>query len=221
MRTRRWETIALACSALLGCVHGTHGTRTYQPGDAAGTPSVEALPSADVSESELTKEMRMARMLSAESLNLAEPALPADTSLSSYAAWSERDLKEWMRAKNHRAEAARRELDRAAVQNQRQRVMAGALVGLLYEDIARSLLRLPIPAELSTEPEIAAMYVDLVRHQAAPYLDQARRAYMACAGNAEQVATLVHWSTFCSTREELLPGAAMKSGETQVSVVRP
>lgn len=217
----RWGTIALAFGALVGCAQSTHGTRTYQPGDVAGKPSVESLPSSDVSENELTKEMRMARMLSAESLNLQEPARPADTSASGYAAWSEAELKEWMRAKNHRAEAARRELDRAAVQSQRQRVMAGALVGLVYEDVARSLLRLPIPQELASEPEIAAMYVDLLRHQAAPYLDQARRAYTACAGNAEQVASLLHWSSFCSNREELLPGASMKSGETHVSVVRP
>jgi hypothetical protein len=221
MQTARWGTFALACCALFGCVgSGTPG-RTYQPGDIAGKPSVESLPSADVAESELTKEMRMARMLSAECLNLEEPGRPTDASALSYAVWSEAQLKAWMRAKNERAEAARRELDLAATQNQRQRIMAGALVGLVYEDVARALLRLPVPPELRSEPEIAEMYVDLLRHQAAPYLDQARRAYTACAGNAEQASRLQHWSDFCTSREELLPGSAPPSGETRVSVVRP
>lgn len=147
----------------------------------------------------------MARLLSADSLNLAPPVNPRDTSTAAIAAWSDNELKSWMQAKNAAAEAARKELDLAAVQNQRQRIMAGAMVGLVYEDVARTLLTLPIPAELSAEPEIAAMYVDILRTQAGPYLQQARQAYTACAGNAEQMPTLRHWSQFCLTREEKLP----------------
>ncbi len=182
---------------------------TYQNGDVTARPSLETLPSLDVDPATLSPEMRMARMLSAESLNLDPPRQPGDTSGAAYTAWSDQELKDWIGDKSRRAEAARQELDRAAEQNHRQRIMAGALVGLVYEDMARTLLSLPVPTELASEPEIAAMYVDLMRTQAAPYLVHSRQAYAACAGNAAQMPSLQHWSAFCTAREERLPSAQL------------
>lgn len=195
--------------------------RTYQEGDVTGAPRVEALPSLDVDPGELTAEMRMARLLSAESLNLEQPPAPRDLSTAAMTAWSQQELEQWMRHKHRRAEEARRQLDLAAVQNQRQRIMAGALVGLVYEDVARALLALPTPRELISEPEIAAMYGEVLRGQAAPYLREAEMAYAACSGNAEQEARLAHWSSFCAARKEQLPlGEQLASGETRVEVTR-
>jgi len=199
--------------------------RAYQEGDAIGKPRVEALPSLDVDSKELTAEMRMARLLSAESLNLAPPVQPRDTSTATIADWSDHELKTWMQSKHASAEAARKELDRAATQNHRQRIMAGAMVGLVYEDLARTLLTLPVPAELVSEPEIAAMYVDILRTQAGPYLLQSRQAYAACAGNAEQLPELKHWSSFCLSREDQLPSSTLAdqktgAGDTSVSISR-
>jgi hypothetical protein len=210
---------SVGCASTSSSAHA----RTFQPGDSAGRPSVEALPSLDVAQTELTPEMRMAALLSAECLNLAPPVQPTDNSTAAIAAWSDQELKTWMREKHARAEAARRELDRAAEQNHRQRVMAGALVGLVYEDVARTLLRLPVPSELSSEPEIAAMYGELLRTQARPYLLQAHHAYVACSGNAEQLSPLHHWTQFCEQREERLPTSGLDevgAGATNVSVVR-
>jgi hypothetical protein len=207
---------------MVGCLSSSAGNnRAYQEGDAIGKPRVEALPSIDIEPSKLTPEMRMARLLSAESLNLDPPVQPRDTSTATIAEWSDHELRAWMQAKHASAEAARVELDRAAVQNQRQRIMAGALVGLVYEDVARTLLSLPVPAELVSEPEIAAMYVDILRTQAGPYLFQARHAYTACAGNAEQLPALRHWSEFCLSREAQLPasdGQQTPHGATSTTV---
>ena len=162
----------------------------------------------------------MAQMLSAECLNLAQPTIPSDLSSSTMSAWSQQELEGWMRHKHRRAQEARKQLDLAAAQTQRQRIMAGAILGLVYEDVARTLLALPVPVELITEPEIAAMYVDVLRGQAAPYLREARSAYNACAGNAEQLDRLAHWSEFCVGREELLPDMGLASGATEVRVVQ-
>lgn len=222
---RRIGAGVLSLCVLAGCAASGARSRSihYQEGDAEGSPRVEALPSLDVSESKLTAEMRMARLLSAECLNLEPPQRPTEVSNAAFEQWSDAQLKIWMEHKHRSAEAARKELDKAAAQNQRQRIMAGAMVGLVYEDVARNLLSLPTPAELASEPEIAAMYVDLLRTQATPYLVQARAAYAACAGNAEQVEPLHHWSNFCLSREELLPalGDAAKpkpNGEVTVTV---
>jgi hypothetical protein len=216
----------LVSLGMVGCLSSSAGNkRAYQEGDATGKPRVEALPSIDIEPSKLTPEMRMARLLSAESLNLDPPVQPRDTSTATIAEWSDHELKTWMQTKHASAEAARVELDRAAVQNQRQRIMAGAMVGLVYEDLARTLLTLPVPAELASEPEIAAMYVDILRTQAGPYLLQARHAYTACAGNAEQMPALHHWSEFCLSRENQLPAsgvdqAAPGTTNTEVSVTQ-
>jgi hypothetical protein len=52
---------------------------------------------------------------------------------------------------------------------------------------------------------------------------QARHAYTACAGNAEQMPTLHHWSEFCLSRENQLPASGLEQtprsqSETSVSV---
>jgi hypothetical protein len=222
MRSAVLGLVSLGVVALSGCA-AQHQVVRAQPGDALARPSMEALPGLDVAQSELTPEMRMASLLSSESLLLTPPSAPRDDSTASISSWSDSELKTWLQEKHVRAEAARKELDRAAAQSHRQRVMAGAMVGLVYEDVARALLALPIPRELASEPEIAEMYVDLLKRQAAPYLLHAHQAYVACAGNAEQLSGLRHWSQFCEEREERLPTSGLDqpgAGATHVSVVR-
>lgn len=210
----------LVCSLCAACA-GQSKKTTFYSGDAHGRASMEVLPSLDVPDSELTPEMRMARLLSAESLELTPPAVPSDRSSAQLADWSDRELKDWLGEKQRRAEAAREELDRAAQQNHRQRILAGALVGLIYEDVARTLLRIPVPSELDSEPEIAATFHELMAKQAAPYLLHAKLAYDACAGNAQGLSAMAHWSDFCSGRVEALPeGEASQPPHMQVTAAR-
>jgi hypothetical protein len=198
---------------------GSLRTGPVRSGDVQGPPRVEALPSLDVDEQDLTKEMRMARMLSEESLNLPAPALPSGRTADDIQRWSEDTLASWLGRKQERAEAARAELDVAALQNQRQRIVAGALVGLVYEDVAQGLLRVPAPRELESEPEILAMYHDLLQQQAEPYLNHAKLGYDACAANAHALASLEHWSAFCGGRSGQLPSLrTLAPGESETSV---
>jgi hypothetical protein len=211
--------LGLSWMALLAACAGSQHAVPMRAGNAQGAPSMEALPSLDVDEQDLTKEMRMARMLSAESLNLSAPPLPSGRSSEDIERWSEDALAPWLGRKQERAEAARAELDRAALQNHRQRVMAGALVGLVYEDVAQGLLRVPAPRELDSEPEVRAMYDDLMQQQAAPYLRHAKLGYDACAANAHELKSLEHWSPFCSERANRLPtGQVLAPGESETSV---
>jgi hypothetical protein len=207
---RKGTASLVACLLCAGCAAGqANNKKIVYVGDARGRASIEVLPSLDVPESELTAEMRMARLLSAESLELPAPALPSDRSAAQLSDWSDSQLKDWLSEKQQRAEAARAELDRAAAQNHRQRILAGALVGLVYEDIARTLLSIPLPAELDTEPEVAALFRELMAKQAAPFLLNAELAYTACAGNAVGLEGMAHWSEFCERRGEGLPENAL------------
>ena len=196
-----WLLAGLLC---VGCAAQTT-KKTVYAGDASGRASIEVLPSLDVPESALTAEMRMARLLSAESMELPAPTAPGDRSADQLSSWSDSELKEWLQEKQRRAGAAREELDRAAAQSHRQRIMAGALVGLVYEDIARALLHIPVPAELDSEPEVAGLFRELMAKQAAPFVNHAQLAYAACAANALGLSGMAHWSGFCEARGQQLP----------------
>jgi hypothetical protein len=65
----RWGTAAFSCALALvsaSCAHTN--TPAKFAGDARGRACIEVLPSLDVADTELSDQMRMARMLSAESL---------------------------------------------------------------------------------------------------------------------------------------------------------
>lgn len=220
----RWGIASLvSCALCVGCASQANKGPQFA-GDARGDATMEVLPSLDVVDDALTPEMRMARMLSADCLELTPPSAPTDHSAAQLTEWSDHQLKSWLMEKQRRAAAARQELDRAAVQNHRQRILAGALVGLVFEDVARDLLELPAPSELEDEPEVSKIYREVVMSQASPYLVHARLAYEACAGNAQGLATMGHWGDFCSRRAEALPtqqsDAPLENDQTVVTVER-
>jgi hypothetical protein len=211
----RWG-LSLVLSGALGAGCAAAPKPVRYAGDPAGQPSIESLPSLDVPDSELTSEMRTARLLSAEALQLPAPQPPSRRDAQALTAWSEGEFKRWLEHKQHCADDARAELDRAALQSHRQRILAGALVGLLYEDIARTLLTVPTPSELDSEPEISEAFRELLLKQAEPYLMQSRLAYAACAGNAEGMSSLDHWVGFCSGRRQGLPGQGGEADGVEV-----
>ncbi len=215
----------LALASVAGCASGTAMRRgPLDPGQPSASPSMECLPDPDVSDEALTRRMRFGWTLAAESFLVPPPEPPHDATAHNLQLWADEVLAPWLERKVHTIQAARSELDRAAEENHRQRIMGGAIVGLMYEDVARVLSHIPAPAELDDEPEIRDVYRDILRSQARPFLEEARHAYSACAQNAVQPQSMRHWSRFCSGREENLPGGdtggdTLESGETQVEVV--
>lgn len=203
---------------------GCGGPRTrpgpLHAGRSDGPPSMECLPDPDVEDSELTERMTFAMQLATESLSIEPPAPPASRAVLDLQEWSSGPLRAWLEQKTHALEAARRELDLAAEESHRQRIMGGAIVGLMYEDVARVLSDLPRPEDLDDEPEILEIYQQVLTSQARPYLETARRAYHACSANASEPDTMRHWARFCSDRRDGLPGGeTLQSGETQVEVI--
>lgn len=138
--------------------------------------------------------------------------------------WADSELAAWLHRKQKSVEAARNELDAAAAESHPQRILAGALVGLLYEDVSRTLLTVPVPQELASDPEILTIYREVRQAQASPFLEHARRAYQACAQNAQPHETFTRWERYCESRAGHLPdtqrsAATVPNGTTEVTVL--
>ncbi len=214
--------VVVAC----GGAHGGPEEPDSEPleGDPDAPPSMEALPSDARVPAEFSERMRFAWTLTAESFELERPPRPPiEARMQELQEWSDGELQRWLEQKNRLVEAARAELNVAAEETHAQRVWAGALVGLMYEDIARVLFDVPMPIELRREPDIARVYREVVVAQARPYLEHARRAYRACELNGRrQGSALRNWSRFCEERRVRLPDLDLVPGEssTTVEVIR-
>lgn len=216
-----WTSL-LALGALAGACAGGPRMRegTLYEGRTEGEPSLECLPDPDVHDDELSEHMRFGQRLAAEAFALEDPVLPRDTSAASLMEWSAGPLQAWLHAKSEAVEAARRELDLAAEESHRQRIMSGAIVGMLYEDVGEILRAIPTPDDLRSEPEISRIFRETVEGEAMPYLETSRRAYHACEINGTTPPTMRHWSAFCSARLDLLPVPVGADGDdvTEVDV---
>lgn len=211
--------------ALLGALAGCGGGASRVPrveGSVDAWPSMEVLPSPDRAIESLSERMRFAYLLTEQSFELDPPLAPLRPTVAQLQEWSDGELSAWIERKNQLVEAARAELDLAAEESHRQRIMAGALVGLMYEDVARVILSVPVPAELLSDPEIAEVFRDIIDYQASTYLGHARNAYRACNRNAVRPQSMRHWAGFCSGRLDLLPSSRrLGSGDstTRVEVI--
>ncbi len=196
-------------------------SRTAANIECAG--GLECLPDDGPVRSGQTPRMARGRSLAATSFEMPPPPSPnAPGSTGIVDFWD--SLDRWIERRADAVEAARLQLDEAAEENHRQRIVGGAIVGLMYEDVARELSEIPAPRELDTEPEIQHVYRATLDGRARTFVERARRAYSACAQNAVAPDDMRGWSYFCAAREDALPERAyldggLASGETVVEVI--
>lgn len=171
-------------------------------GDPHAAPALEALP--DFPARPLTSHMRESLAESRRLLAWRPPRLPEDFSHASLEAWTERELDPWLAEKTRAVERAELDLDRAATETYPQRVIAAALIGLLYEDLARVIENLPPPDELLDEPALLLVYRDVCEAKALPLRLNARRGYRRCAFVAQAGDEYAGFMRFCTERDEIL-----------------
>ena len=213
--------LALALAVPLTACGGPQLRAGAFMGRSDGAPSMHCLPETDVTDDAYSEHMRRGLALAEASFDVAAPTPPASRAAGDLTDWSTGPLRSWLEQKATAITAARSELDLAAEEDHRQRILGGAVVGLMYEDVARVLRAVPAPVDLDSEPEILRLYQDLVRSQARPFLELSRSAYRACSLNADHPPGMRHFSTFCRERLDALPeGDAPAAGTTEVEIVR-
>lgn len=207
MRPQLHAPLLLALVLLLALACGGPRMREGElyAGRVAAAPSLRCLPDPDVVDAELTPRMRAGLELAEESFAVQAPPPPSSRAALELTDWAEGPLRDWLTRKTAAIQEARHELDAAAEESHRQRIMGGAVVGLMYEDVARVLRSVPAPEDLEDEPEILEIYQQVLESQARPFLETARRAYHACTLNASEPESMRHWSRFCRGREDGLP----------------
>ncbi len=169
-------------------------------GDPVGPPSLRALPEISKARSEqLHRGLAQAGEVFASQL----PAAPPDRAYIELAAWVEEEVAQWVIARRDGVDETRFQFDTSAHSDPAAHAVTNAVIGLLHEDTARSLARIPMPKELESEPEIAALFRELVDTQAAPFLHAARIAYGHCAEHADD-ADDDRFERFCRARAEAL-----------------
>jgi len=219
-------SVATALFALAGCASGGGTPNAASAGAPEAPPSMECLPGVDTdARADFSPSMTFAWRLSEDAFELADPSPPSrDAETATVQSWTEGPLLEWLQQKNRLVEAARSELNLAAEGSHDQRIMAGALVGLLYEDVARVLLDVPLPRDLrNEEPIVVEAFEDVVEAQARPYVEHAKRAFRACAANARPYDHRHAWAHFCSARAANLPllREQREAEGTTVEVIAP
>lgn len=200
----RAALVALTGIALVSACGGAPPPPPPPPGDIAGAPSLASLP---LPEAELTPLLGEACALASSAFALASPTPPAETaSFSEVQAYMSGPLAAWSEEKRGHIERARELLDNRATQGGEARVAAAAMLALLYEDLARGQLAVPVPqAFVESDPEAAGVFRYVVESAAQSSLDLARRAYQACTSHAQAVDALHGWARFCSERRARLP----------------
>lgn len=190
---------------------------TMSRGNTDGPPRMTCTPTP--SRDDWSERMEFAWLLTEQSFQLEAPTPPPRGSRTrDIQVWSEGELRSWLEEKMHLVEAAHEELNLAAEERHEQRVIAGALVGLMFEDLSRVMLDVPAPSDLLSEPEILRAFEDVVYANAEPYLLHSKRAYEACALNTRGHAHLSAWGEFCSGRRAGLPSERLESGASETTV---
>jgi hypothetical protein len=220
----RFSACLVAGFLVTGCGGGTstqsHG-RATDIGDVRGEPAVETLPPYRHVAGGFTERMKFGLILAEQSFLIPPPQIPATRDTLTLQDWGDTDLAGWLETTTQAVVAARRELDAAAEEEHRQRILAGAVVGLMYEHVARVLRSVPRPDDLDDEPEIADAYEYVVQGNAAPFVEHARRAYRACAANAIRPEEMNAFSHFCEGRRDRLPAPhqSTTTPTTEVTVI--
>jgi hypothetical protein len=203
--SRRLIQLWFCVAALSGCATTDEaGQVETRAAVQNGPPAFAALP--DVSDSKGSARIAQGLSLARQIMGDRLPVAPDDRAYQTLQLWIDHTVTPWIAKRRDSVDETRFQFGLGRNDTSpSERIIAEAVLGLLQEDTAIELDGIPQPTELDTEPEVAAIFRDLVRTQAAPFRNAAIREYTACAnrGYAEGSAWRP-WATFCHRRHDRL-----------------
>ena len=182
----------------------------FGPGDAQAPPSLRALPELGKDRSsQLHRALTMAGQVFAAPL----PPAPIERSYAELSDWVDSDVARWIDLRRDAVEETRFQFNSSDSQPG-TRVILSAVIGLLQEDTAYQLSLIPQPKELDNEPEIAALFRELVQGQTDPFQNAALSEYLQCVTGAnEQGGPHLRFARFCQQRHDRLVRTETKQGD--------
>jgi len=131
-------------------------------------------------------------------LRAAGPTNPPDDQ-AGYDAWITATLMPWLDGRGREVEAALRPLGAVTQGPPPERVVAAALVGLLYARMHDQLVAVPPPPSVRADQGLLRIYQDQVHETSAAFVENAVRALRACAVSAaaEHEPIYVPWLELC------------------------
>jgi hypothetical protein len=174
---------------LAGCATASTATETAPTanavsGEASERPALAALPTIERGSSADTRGTHQGLLIARATLDTAMPEPPADRSYAALQRWVDTEVVAWVEHRRAQTEEARERFSLEGDPNESVIAMSHAVVGLIHEDTALSLRSIPAPTELDSEPEIAAMYREIVSAQADTFLNSALVEFRDCANTA-------------------------------------
>ncbi|MFI5308604.1 MAG: hypothetical protein ACHQ53_14690 [Polyangiales bacterium] len=215
-RLRVWGGVMLVWAIVdQGCAEGSgasHAT-TARDAHAEAAPSLRALPELEGGSVD-TPRTHQGLLLARETFDTVLPDAPSDRTYASLQRWVDGAVASWVEHRREQIDTTRSRFEAGGAQSEAEQVVSHAVVGLLDEDTALALGRLPSPSELDDEPEIAAMYRDMMRAQADVFVRSALRELADCANQGYGgPSDLRPWAEVCHARFDHLQ-AQISSRET-------
>jgi len=211
--------------ALVGCGAAAPEVAELEGIDLSCHGGLECLPDDDPGLVQGSWRMRRGWQRARDALSAVPPPRPEELdSFGVQAYWANFD--EWLAELTDRIDAAHDDLDEAAFEDRRQRVVAEAVLGLIYEEAAREIASLPIPDRIGDDVVDSAAHAERLERQARAFRERSRASYRECAQRGIQPLDLRDWSRFCAARGQQLEtagGAAVhvvSRAETVVEVIR-
>lgn len=215
MRERVAVVVRLA--VLLGIAAPWWGCAGVQPeatredpryaGDPDAPPAVAVLPELVREPKQVAERMHTMLAMANEIFAKKLPEPPTDRAYASLSTWVHDVVTPWLETRHDAIDEVRFQASREGSELAEQ-VINAAVIGLLHEDTALELERIPAPSELDREPEVAAMFRDIIRVQAKPFVGSALREYRYCANTGYRATEeLLRFARFCHARHDRLRDA--------------
>ena len=190
---------------LVACASGGGASKHLSPGNPDAAPALSVLPEMAQGISGRTDRTHQGMLMARKILGTPLPTPPADRSNAVLQKWVDTDVVKWLEQRRKSVDDTRFQFTLSSEQTAGERIVTHAVIGLLHEDTALSLERIPPPKELESEPEIAQMFRDILRSQATPFVTSALVEFRECSDTAfDGPDDMRNWAQYCAARFERL-----------------